>query len=417
VVLYLKIIIESYRQAIDSLWNNKLRTFLSLLGISIGIFCIIAVKSAVDSLQNNIVDGFKELGNDVIYVDKQPWNEDPNQNWWKYINRPNPSFKDYEAIEKRGKRIDKAAFVIFSGGRIAKYKNNSISNAFIMGATFDYASIQNLNIEFGRGFNQTEYNSASNKIILGYKVSDALFGNIDPVGREIKLYGQTFQVIGKLKSEGENMFNFINFDDVLYMCYPTITKFVNTNDDSNVGRMLLVKAKEGQDKEDVKGELIGIMRANRKIKPRLENNFALNELTMLTDLLDNVFGVLNLAGFMIGIFALIVGMFSVANIMFVSVKERTSIIGIKKALGAQKFVILLEFLIESVILCIIGGTVGLLLVFVILKAVTAISKFEMGLSIVNIIIGVGVSVIVGIIAGVIPAVKASKMDPVEAIRS
>jgi putative ABC transport system permease protein len=417
VVLYLKIIFESYRQAIDSLWNNKLRTFLSLLGISIGIFCIIAVKSAVDSLQNNIVDGFKELGNDVIYVDKQPWNEDPNQNWWKYINRPNPSYKDYQAIEKRGKKIDKAAFVIFSGGRVAKYKNNSISNAYIMGATFDYASIQNLNIELGRGFNQTEYNSASNKIILGSKVSDALFGNIDPVGREIKLYGQTFQVIGKLKSEGENMFNFINFDDVLYMCYPTITKFVNTNDDSNVGRMLLAKAKEGQNKEAVKGELIGIMRANRKIKPRLENNFALNELTMLTDLLDNVFGVLNLAGFIIGIFALIVGMFSVANIMFVSVKERTSIIGIKKALGAQKFVILLEFLIESIILCIIGGTIGLILVFVILKAVTAISKFEMGLSIVNIIIGVGVSVIVGIIAGVIPAVKASKMDPVEAIRS
>jgi putative ABC transport system permease protein len=416
-VLYIKIFIESARQALDSLWNNKLRTFLSLLGISIGIFCIIAVKSAVDSLQKNIVDGFKELGNDVIYIEKQPWNEDPGQNWWKYVNRPNPSYRDYEAIQRRGKRIDKAAFVIFTGGRVAKYKNNSVSNAFIMGATYDYASLQNLNIESGRGFSQTEYNSGSNKIILGNKVSEALFGSIDPVGREIKLYGQTFQVIGKLKSEGENMFNFINFDDVLYMGYPTITKFVNSNEDSNVGRMLSVKAKAGEDTEDVKGELTGIMRGIRKLKPKVENNFALNELTMLTDLLDNVFGVLNLAGFIIGVFALIVGMFSVANIMFVSVKERTSIIGIKKAIGAQRFVILLEFLIESVILCIIGGGVGLLLVFGILKAVTIISKFEMSLSIVNILIGVGVSVIVGIIAGVIPAIRASNMDPVEAIRS
>jgi putative ABC transport system permease protein len=417
VILYLKIIYESFRQAIDSLWNNKLRTFLSLLGISIGIFCIISVQSAVDSLQKNIVDGFKELGNDVIYIEKQPWNEDPGDNWWKYVNRPNPSFKDFEAIDHKAKKIDKAAFVIFTGGRVAKYKNNSISNAFIMGATYDYPNIQNLNIENGRGFSQTEYNSGSNKIILGNKVSEALFGLNDPVGKEIKLYGQTFQVIGKLKSEGENMFNFINFDDVLYMPYPTITKFVNTTDESDVGRMLCVKAKEGEDIEAVKGELIGVMRATRKIKPRSENNFALNELTMLTDLMDSVFGVLNIAGLMIGGFALVVGMFSVANIMFVSVKERTSIIGIKKAIGAKKFTILLEFLIESVILCMIGGMMGLSLVFGILKVITIVSKFPLGLSIWNILIGVGISVGVGIIAGIIPAFRASNMDPVEAIRS
>jgi putative ABC transport system permease protein len=416
-VTYIKIFVESFKQAIDSLWGNKLRTFLSLLGITIGIFCIIAVKSAVDSLQKNIVDGFKELGNDVIYIEKQPWNEDPNQNFWKYKTRPDPSYSDFQAIQEKAKKVKHVAYVIFNGGRVAKFKNSSVSNTLIVGATYDYATIQNLNIELGRGLTQSEYNSASNKIIIGHKVSEALFGNIDPIGRHIKLYGQDFQVIGKLKAEGDNMFNFINFDDALWMGYPTISKFVNTSEESNVGKMLCVKAKDGVDMNDFKGEVTGIVRAKRKLSPRSDDNFSLNEISMLAGVIEGIFGVLNLAGFIIGIFSLIVGMFSVANIMFVSVKERTGIIGIKKAIGAKSFVVLLEFLIESVILCLIGGLMGLILVFGILKAIVLISGFEMELSAFNVILGVSVSVIVGIIAGIIPAIKASRMDPVEAIRS
>jgi putative ABC transport system permease protein len=415
--LFFRILYESFRQAKASLISNKLRTFLSLLGITIGIFCIIAVKSAVDSLQKNIEDGFSELGSDVIYIDKQPWNEDPGQNYWKYARRPNPSYDDFMAIKKRSKLATQASFTIFTGGRIIKYRNESVSNAFVMGPTFEYPEIQPIKLEEGRYFTTAEYETGANKVILGNKVYNELFKNESGVGKTVKLFGQNYQVIGFLESEGDNVFNFINFDDVIWVSLNNARKFFNINETSNIGRMLNVKAADGVDIQELKGETACILRANRRLKPLESDNFALNELSMLSQVLDSVFGVLNIAGFIIGIFALIVGMFSVANIMFVSVKERTNIIGIKKAIGAKRYVILLEFLIEAVILCIVGGIIGLALVFIALKIISTLIPFEMGMSFVNILIGVLSSVIVGIISGFLPALQASGMDPVEAIRS
>lgn len=414
----LKIVYESIIQALQSLTANKMRTFLSLLGIVIGIFCIIAVKSAVDSLQENIVSGFNELGSDVIYIDKQPWNEDGNQNWWKYMRRPEPSYADYEIIKERSDLANKVSYTVFTGGKYIKYKSNSISGVFVMGGSYELHDIQSLEIEKGRYFTPTEYNNASNKIILGYQIANELFENIEPVGKEVKMFGQKFQVIGVLKSEGENPFNFMNFDEVCWVGYHSARKFVNVKPDNrNIGRMLNVKANNGVDLNELKDEVTGILRSKRKLKPSEDNNFAINELSMISDMLDSVFGVLNLAGFLIGIFALIVGMFSVANIMFVSVKERTNIIGIKKALGAKRYIILLEFLIESIILCVIGGALGLFIVFITLKIISTLIPFQMGLSIVNMAIGVIASITVGIISGIIPAFLASKMNPVEAIRA
>lgn len=415
--LFFKIVWESFNQAFGSLVGNKLRTFLSLLGITIGIFCIIAVKSAVDSLQDNIVSGFNELGSDVIYLDKMPWNEDPGENYWKYAKRPDPSWDDYKALKRKSKLADNVSFTIFTGGRTIKYLSSSISNAFIMGSTYEYASIQKLKLQEGRYFSTSEYESGANKVILGYKLYNELFNSLDGVGREVKLFGQNFQVIGYLESEGDNVFNFLNFDEVIWIGYNTAKKYVNVKDESSVGRMLNIKAASGSDMAELKGETAGIIRANRRLKPLEKDNFALNELSMLSQVLDSVFKVLNLAGFIIGLFALVVGMFSVANIMFVSVKERTSIIGIKKALGAKRYVILLEFLIEAVILCIIGGLIGLGLVFITLKLISMAIPFAMTLSFNNMAIGVAASVVVGIIAGILPAIKASGMNPVEAIRS
>jgi putative ABC transport system permease protein len=415
--IFFKIVWESLNQALGSLRGNKLRTFLSLLGITIGIFCIIAVKSAVDSLQENIVSGFNELGSDVIYLDKMPWGEDPGENYWKYAKRPDASLEDFEAIKKRSKLAENASYTIFTGGKTIKFQSSSLSNAFIMGSTFEYASIQNLKLQEGRYFSTNEYETGANKVILGYKVYNELFKSLDGIGREVKLFGQDFQVIGYLESEGDNAFNFINFDDVIWVGFNTVKKYINVKDESSVGRMLNIKAKAGVDLEELKGETASIIRAVRRLKPMEDSNFALNELSMLSQVLDSVFKVLNFAGFLIGVFALVVGMFSVANIMFVSVKERTSIIGIKKALGAKRFIILLEFLIEAVILCLIGGLIGLLLVFITLKLISLAIPFAMTLSFSNILIGVLSSVIVGIISGILPALQASGMDPVEAIRS
>lgn len=413
----LKISWESFQQALGALKSNKMRTFLSLLGITIGIFCIITVKSAVDSLQANIVEGFNELGSDVIYLDKMPWNQDPDQNYWKYAKRPDPSFDDYKAIIKKSKLTANTAFVIFTGGYTIKYRSSSVSNAFIMGSTYEYAQIQNLKLAEGRYFSQSEYESGSNKVILGFKLYNELFPNFNGVGKEVKLFGQNFQVLGYLESEGDNAFNFMNFDEAMWLSFNSIKKYVNVKDESNVGRMLTIKAKPNVSMDDLKGEVTGIIRAERRQKPLEADNFSLNELSMLSQVLDKVFGVLNIAGLIIGIFALIVGMVSVANIMFVSVKERTNIIGIKKALGAKRFIILMEFLIESIILCILGGMIGLILVFITLKLISLMIPFKMSLSIFNIMIGVGTSIIVGIIAGIIPASQASAMNPVDAIRA
>lgn len=417
VIVFLKVVNEAAKQAIDSMLSNKLRTFLSLLGITIGIFCIIAVKSAVDSLEANIKDSFNELGSDVLYLDKSPWNEDRNQNYWKYEKRPNPSWNDYDAIQKKSKLTDKVAYTFFTGGRTIKYESSYVQNAFIMGTTYEYQDIQNLTFAKGRYFTQSEYNDGANKLILGSSVAEQLFGIREPVGQKVNLFGQEYQVIGALEAEGENIFNFLNFDEVIWVNSNNLKRYINTSEQSNIGRMLSIKAKKGADLEELKGEVTGIIRGARRLSPRTDDNFAINELSMLSQVLDSVFGVINIAGLVIGIFSLIIGMFSVANIMFVSVKERTSIIGIKKAIGAKSFVVLLEFLIEAIVLCLIGGVMGLVMVYISLTIISNFIPFAMTVDTGNVVLGVVVSVLVGIISGIIPAYRASTLSPVEAIRS
>ena len=418
-MIIFKIIIESFRMASSQLWSNKLRSFLSLLGISIGIFCIISVLAAVDSLKQSIFDGFSELGSNIVYVDKQPWTESPSENYWKYLRRPDPSLADYEAIKERSDLSSLASFTFFTGGRTLQYKSNSLTGAFLMGATPEYKDVQNVEIEQGRFFTVSEYETGANAIIIGAQVKEDLFGEIEAIGKEVKLMGQRFKVIGVLKAEGDDIFNFMNFDQVVWMGLKTVQKFYNLNETLRMRsgqKLLAVKAKDGVELDELKDELIGILRSRRRIHPTEGDNFSLNESSMLEEVMGPVFKVLNIAGFAIGFFALIVGMISVANIMFVSVKERTSMIGVKKALGAKKFFILMEFLLEAIFLCIIGGILGLVMVFFVLKGVSAVIPFEMWMSPLFASIGVGVSVVVGILAGMVPAFLAARLDPVVAMR-
>lgn len=383
----------------------------------IGIFCIISIKSAVDSLETNIKAGFSELGSNVIYVDKNPWNDDGDNNYWKYMKRPDPSIDDYNAIVERSKLTQYASFTIFTGGKTIKYNSNSMDGAYIMAPTYDYPNVGNVKFEKGRYFTPLEYDNGNNKVILGNLVAQELFDKADPIGKEVKLFGSKFQVIAVMEEEGDNMFNFINFDEVIWISYNSARRYLNVGEKSNVGKMLAIKTDDDEAMEELKDEVTGIIRSERRLRPFEDSNFAVNEVSMLDKVLDSVFSAMNVAAFIIGIFALIVGMFSVANIMFVSVKERTNLIGIKMALGAKRFIILAEFLIEAIILCVIGGLMGLALVFLILKLISNVSDFQMSLATSNMIFGLVTSIIVGIIAGIIPALQASKMDPVEAIRA
>jgi len=415
-VTLIKVILESVRQAFQSLIGNKLRTFLSLIGITIGIFCIISVKSAVDSLQKNVMAGFAEIGNNVVYVEKYPWNEDWSNSYWKYMKRPEPSLQDLEVILDKSEYTDKASYNIFTGGKTVSYKSSSVSGAFIMGTSYDFQEIQKLEFAKGRYFNTLESNSGTNKVVLGHTVAQELFQSLEPVGKQVKLFGQKFTVVGVLEEEGESMFNFINFDEVVWMPLTTARRFINIGPKSQIGRSLVIKAYEEVPLDELKSELTGILRSQRRVRPREDDNFSLMEMTALNDVVDGFFAILNLAGIVIGGFALVVGMFSVANIMFVSVKERTNIIGIKKALGAKNYIVLMEFLIESIVLCILGGMAGILMTYGVLSLIAKLADFDMALTFNNAVIGVVVSVIVGIIAGIIPAFIASNLDPVEAIR-
>ncbi len=417
-MIIFKLLLESFRQAFQALRSNKLRTFLSLLGIMIGIYSIIIVKSAVDSFEDSIVNGFSELGSDVIYIDKYPWNEEHRGgNWWKYAKRPEPSLDDYAAINQKSKLADAASFTVFMGGKTIKYKSSSVENAFIMGVSPEYEQIQSLQFEKGRYFSNLEDANARDVVILGNAIAKVLFPQEESLGKQVKLMGKKYRVVGVLKEEGESMFNMINFDEAIVLSLNNLRRKVAITNNNSIGRMLQIKAKTGQSLEEVKSEAAGIIRSVRKLRPRDEDNFAMNEISMLNQMLENIFGVVNFAGIIIGVFALIVGMFSVANIMFVSVKERTSLIGVKKALGAKRNIILTEFLIEAIVLCLIGGIIGILFVFLTLKAISAVAPLDLYLSFANLMFGVICSIIVGVLSGIIPAFIASNLDPVVAIRS
>lgn len=416
--ILLKIIAESIMQALQQLQANKLRSFLSLLGVSIGIFCIIGVQSAVDSLEDNVRGSIEKLGSDVVYLSKFSWAEDPGDNWQKIMRRPNINYQDFEAVQKRSKLAGMVSYHVSIGSRTAKYRSNSAEYSEVIGVTAEFGDMFNFNYQDGRFFSQSEYTFGANKAILGYEVAEKLFGNgIDPLGKTFKMNGRPFEVIGVLKKEGESLVNVLNFDDCVIISYELARKIANLKPNHPFGNSSVnTKAAAGVDVEDLKDELTGILRAQRRIQPREESNFALNTISIISNFLSSFFGVLNMLGIVVGGFAIFVGMFSVSNIMFVSVKERTNIIGIKKALGAKQFMILLEFLIESILLCLVGGAVGLLLVFAVTGILSQVIDFDLYMSFNNIMVGVVSSMVVGVISGIIPALQAARMDPVEAMR-
>ena len=415
-MMFFNLIYESIVQAFQQLAGNKLRSFLSLTGISIGIICIISVLSAVESLKDNISSSFEKLGDDVIYIDKMPWNEDPSQNWWKYMQRPQPSYEDLEVIKKKVKLSDQASFSVYIPGRTIKFGSSSVEGAYMAGVTDDYADIFRLEFEKGRYFTPFETATGTNRVIIGSVLAQELFGTIEPIGKEIKIKGMDFQVVGVLKKEGKTLIQIFEFDEAVLISFNTAKKLINVKSRHTWGTSLNVKAKEGVSLDDLKDEVTGVLRSARKIKPKETENFAINQLSMLTKLLAPIFSTMNVVGIFIGGFSILVGMFSVANIMFVSVKERTSIIGIKKALGARQSIILLEFLIESVVLCLIGAAIGLVVVFGVLKLATAVFKYEIYLSSGNIIIAMLLAIVIGVLSGLIPAWQAARLDPVEAMR-
>lgn len=413
--VFSKIIFESIRQALQQLQGNRLRSFLSLLGISIGIFCIIGVLSAVDSLEDNIRGSMQKLGNNILYVKKWPW-DDFGDNWWKYFRRPHPNHEEYLVVKRKIHSAQLTSFHVVIGFKTVKWESSSVEQSVAIAASEEFADMFQFDFYKGRYFSSAEYYYGANKIILGYKVSEALFGGLDPLGKTVKLQGKPYEVIGVIASSGDELLNPLDFDDCIIVSYTNGRSLANLRNANIFDATITVKAAEGISLDQIRDEVRSILRAERRLKPLADETFSLNEMSMIGKVFDQFFLVLNLLGLVVGAFSMLVGGVSVANIMFVSVKERTNIIGVKKALGAKRYIILLEFLIEAIILCMLGGLMGLAFVWLITLALSTMFPFQFYMDMGNIILGVSVSVIIGVVAGIIPAIQAARLDPVEAMR-
>ncbi|WP_317899837.1 ABC transporter permease [Aurantibacillus circumpalustris] len=405
---------ESVLFAWQSLVSNKLRSFLSLLGITIGIFAIILVFTIVDGLESNIRGSVESLGNNVVYVQKWPWSFGPDYPWWKYINRPTPQYYELDELQRRCKTTEAVAYRI-GARKTIKYRSNSIKNAVVAGISHDFYKIKNFDLSSGRYFTQNETEAGYRLVLIGAEIAAGLFGDEDPIGKQIKISGHKSTVIGVIKKEGESLLG-MSFDYQVVTPY-NFARYIMDVRSERSDPTIYVKAKPNVSNAEMMDELTGVLRGLRKIKPIADQNFALNETSLLSKAFDALFDIIGTAGWIIGGFSILVGGFGIANIMFVSVRERTNLIGIQKSLGAKNIFILFQFLSESVLLSFIGGFFGLLLTFIITELGKDAMGMDISLSSANIILGFTISILIGIISGFIPAYSASQLDPVEAIRT
>lgn len=396
------------------LWQNKLRTFLSLFGITIGIFCIIGVLATVSSLERNIQSEIKSLGNNTIYVDKWEYSAGPDYPRWKYVKRPPPQFSELDEIKKRTPTAKYVAFKISMRSSVEAI-GSVASNINIYGVSEDFVNIQPLEIAQGRFLSEDEFYRGINTVVIGASLAENLFGDaVFALNKTLVIRGQQSRVVGVIKKQGSQLIGGWEFDKSVLVPYKYGR---NIMDERRADPLIMVQAKDGINTKALQDDLKGSMRAVRKLRPAEEDNFSLNDVADFSKVMSQAFVSVNLGGWIIGALAFVVGIFGVANIMFVTVTERTAQIGLKKALGAKRVMILAEFLSESAFLCILGGIVGLLLVFILTRIATAVFGFPISLSPSIVGLAIFICIVAGMVAGIIPALKAARMNPVAAIRS
>jgi putative ABC transport system permease protein len=410
-MIIFRLLRESVSFAFQSLRVNKLRTLLSLLGITIGIFAMISVFTVIDSLEKQIRDSVSSLGDDVIYIQKWPWEFSQDYAWWKYMNRPVPTLEEYEVIRDNAKNIEACAFM-GSAMRSVSYEAVN-TNSPILVATHDYKDNRAFDISKGRYFSEKESLVGSNVAIIGYNIADNLFSGRNPIGKEIKVDGHRVTVIGVFDKEGSNMMS--TSHDYLIMLPVNYGKRIFRLNSNELNPMIMTRAKSDASIQQMNDELEILLRSHRRLSPLEEPNFALNQASMISQGVDKIFATIDVAGIIIGGFAILVGGFGIANIMFVSVKERTRMIGIQKAIGAKSGFILTQFLFEAVVLSLMGGVLGLILIYIGTLIGSSLVDFEFVLSFKNIITGLIISGVIGVISGFWPAKQAADLDPVVAM--
>lgn len=412
-LVYLRVFKESFSFALNALKNNKLRTFLSLLGVTIGIFSIIAVLAAVDSLDRNIKDNLSGLDKNTMYLTKYSFGPTSVPRWQR-DNFPQVEYDDFKFINRSIPDVEASAYVIFSGDETVKYEAETIAGVEVVPISNEIYEIEDFKVEQGRFYTEAESEAGAPVIVIGYSIAENLFGTQDPIGKQIRVYGRKLTVIGVLKKFGATLFD--SPDEKAYVPANFVRRFRNGGINGLAGA-IIIKPKKGVDMAAFEQVLKQKYRNYRGLKADEPDNFFVNKLSSMTDVIDGIIAFMNTIGWIISGFSLLVGGFGIANIMFVSVKERTNLIGIQKSLGAKNRFILFQFLFEAVVLAVVGGLVGLGLVWLVTIIMSSAVDFEFILSAGNMFLGFGLSTLIGLVSGVIPAISASKLDPVEAIRT
>ena len=412
---HLEIVWTSFKMALQEFRSNKLRTFLSLLGITFGIFCSISVLSTISSMQLAVNNDLKSFGTKTIYIDKWQYSGGPDFPWWKYVKRPVPKFEEARLLRLKVPDAEHIDFAIDNMGNV-DYGDNSLTGVQYYGNTEDFDKIEQVAIGSGRYFQQADFDRGTPYIVMGFRIAERLFSSAErAVGKAVKLKdGKVAIVIGVIGKQGQSLINAWDFDNSILLTY-NFMRQIFREEYSNP--KILAQGDSIITSAALTEELRGAMRSIRKLSPTQEDNFAVNNIDNLSKFLEPIFAGMNIGGWAIAALSLIVGMFGVANIMFVTVRERTSQIGLKKAIGAKRGSILMEFLLESAFLCIIGGLIGMAAVFVLTLIFSAMLDFHVFIPLNIIVLAVFMCLFTGVLAGIIPAFVAARMDPVVAIRS
>ena len=414
-MLKIRLVFENFLFAWKALVTNPLRSILSLTSVCIGILVIIGVYTFVDSLEKSLKDSFSFLGANVLYIEQWPFIGSADFPWWEYIQRPRATYEEFQYLDKNATMHDGICVFAINDNTLVSRANSSISRVVVFGTTYGYKDVFDFDLESGRYFSIQEINNATNSAIIGVKIKEQLFGDADPIGEFVKIRGAKYQVIGVFEEQGENLLDTPSNDITMLVPFNSLRKIFHVGTyDGLYTRIALRGLDSDQNLDNLKGELMGLMRKKRGLKPKEKKNFELNEPEAIANEIGKIFQVFAFVGTIIGMFSILIGGFGIANIMFVSVKERTGLIGVQKSLGAKKFYILIQFLFEATFLCLIGGLIGLF--FVYLLTFIPLGNLVVTLTMGNIVKGLSIVIFIGILFGIIPAIRAANLDPVEAIR-
>ncbi|MEQ6167778.1 ABC transporter permease [Ekhidna sp. MALMAid0563] len=413
-----KLIIESFRFAWAALKQNILRTTLSLLGVTIGIFAIIAVFTLVDSLERSIKDSLSFLDANNLDIRRFPYEFGPDIPWWEYIKRPYTNYEEYEFLRKNLKNAEGITIFAVTGGETVKFESSSYTDVSLFGIAHTHQDVYDMASDVGEGryFTAAESYTAKNVAMVGHLIAEKLFPRGDAIGNEIKIKGLKYVIIAVMEEEGEGIFGDTGNDESIYIPYTSFKKLFYSGRNRGVETLVSVKGRpDDVGLVELEAEITGLLRTKRGLKPKEKNNFSVNRQDAIMNIIGSTFDVIGVAGWAIGGFSILVGGFGIANIMFVSVRERTNIIGIQKSLGAKNYFILFQFLFEAIFLSLIGGGVGLFLVW--LLSLASLGNLDLVLTLGNVVLGLGVAGIIGVISGIVPALMAARLDPVIAIRT